>query len=37
MRDYKHGIYQLPHEFAERLKGLGNKEILGKCLNFTES
>ena len=32
---YKHGIYKLPHEFPNdlRLRILGNKKILGKCLN----
>ena len=35
---YKHGIYELPHELPNnlRLKILGNKEILGKSLNFIE-
>ena len=33
---YKHGIYELPHEFPNdiRLRILGNLEILGKFLNF---
>ena len=35
---YKHGIYELPHEFPNnlRLRILGNMEMLGKCLNFIE-
>ena len=32
---YKHGIYELPHEFPNNLKLriLGNQKISGKCLN----
>ena len=30
----KHGIYELPNKL--RLSILGNKEILGKCLNPIE-
>ena len=35
---YKHGIYELPHELPKdlRLRKLGKKETLGKCLNFRE-
>ena len=35
---YKHGIYKLPHKLPHdlRLRILGKKEILGKCLNFIE-
>ena len=35
---YKHGIYECPHELPNdlRLKILGNEEILGNSLNFTE-
>ena len=36
---YEHGIYDLPQELPNdlRLKILGNKGILGKCLNIIES
>ena len=35
---YKNGIYELPHQLPNnlRLRMLGNEEISGKCLNFTE-
>ena len=35
---YKRGIYELPHEFPNglTLRILGNYQILGRCLNFTE-
>ena len=35
---YKHGKYELPHEFSSDLTVwiLGNWEILGKCLKFIE-
>ena len=35
---YKHGIYELPHKLPNnlRLRILGNKKILGKCLNLIE-
>ena len=35
---YKHGIYDLPHEFPNdlKLRILGNWEVWGKCLNFIE-
>ena len=35
---YKHGIYELPHEFPNdlRYRILENYEISGKCLNFIE-
>ena len=35
---YKHGIYELPHEYPNdlRLMILGNLEISGKGLNFIE-
>ena len=35
---YKHGIYELPHEWPNdlRLRILGNKEMLGKCPNFIQ-
>ena len=35
---YKHGIYEMAHELPNdlRLRILGNKGILGNCLNFIE-
>ena len=36
---YEHGIYDLPQELPNdlRLRILGNKGILGNCLNLIES
>ena len=38
MRDYKHGIYQLPHKLPNDLRDrtLGKQEISGKYLNAIE-